>query len=137
MRVPRPTVDWDTPYANAIRGQERHDDDGRRCGGPWPGSETPPKGEADLGMPPPRSGLPCPALAWTDRLDAVLPVPGLGDVRYSLAFGGNFYAMVDLDDVGLPFDRGRQRDVVEAGLAIMAAINATDPSPARAVTIKI
>ena len=65
--------------------------------------------------------------AWTDRLDAVISVPGLGDVPYSLAFGGNFYAMVDLDDVGLPFDRARQRDVVEAGLKIMDAINATDP----------
>ena len=65
--------------------------------------------------------------AYSERLDAVVAVPGLGDVPYSLAFGGNFYAMVDLDDVGLPFDRARQRDIVEAGLAIMAAINETDP----------
>jgi proline racemase len=65
--------------------------------------------------------------SWTDRLDASIEVPGLGAVPYSLAFGGNFYALVDLDAVGLPFDRSRQRDIVEAGLAIMAAINEQAP----------
>jgi proline racemase len=65
--------------------------------------------------------------SWTERLDAVIEVPGLGTIPYSLAFGGNFYALVDLDAVGLPFDRARQRDIVEAGLAIMAAINAQAP----------
>jgi proline racemase len=48
-------------------------------------------------------------------------------VPYSLAFGGNFYALIDLDAVGLPFDRSRQRDIADAGLAIMGAINAQDP----------
>jgi proline racemase len=65
--------------------------------------------------------------SWTERLDAVIEVPGLGTIPYSLAFGGNFYALVDLDAVGLPFDRARQRDIVEAGLAIMTAINAQAP----------
>ena len=65
--------------------------------------------------------------SWTDRLDATIEVPGLGTVPYSLAFGGNFYALVDLADVGLPFDRSRQREIVEAGLAIMAAINEQAP----------
>ena len=61
------------------------------------------------------------------RLDDEVDVPGLGTVPYSLAFGGNFYAMVDLDDVKLPFDRARQQDILAAGLAIMDAINTTDP----------
>lgn len=61
------------------------------------------------------------------RLDAEIEVPGLGAVPYSLAFGGNFYAMVELDDVGLPFDRSRQQDILAAGLAIMEAINTQDP----------
>ncbi|MBW4043062.1 MAG: proline racemase family protein [Acidobacteria bacterium] len=65
--------------------------------------------------------------SWTDRLDASIDVPGLGTVPYSLAFGGNFYAMVELDAIGLPFDRSRQGDIVEAGLAIMAAINDQAP----------
>ncbi|MGF0114863.1 proline racemase family protein [Promicromonospora sp. Marseille-Q5078] len=61
------------------------------------------------------------------RLDDTVDVPGLGTVPYSLAFGGNFYALVDLDDVKLPFDRARQQDILAAGLAIMDAINATAP----------
>jgi proline racemase len=65
--------------------------------------------------------------SYCDRLDATVDVPGWGLVPYSLAFGGNFYAVVDLDAVGLPFDRGHQRDILRAGLAIMTAINATAP----------
>jgi proline racemase len=65
--------------------------------------------------------------SYVVRLDDVLEVPGLGTVPYSLAFGGNFYAMVNLDDVGLPFDRSRQNEISEAGLAIMEAINTTAP----------
>lgn len=61
------------------------------------------------------------------RLDAEIDVDGLGTVPYSLAFGGNFYAMVDLDAVGLPFDRSHQQEILSAGLAIMAAINEKDP----------
>jgi proline racemase len=60
-------------------------------------------------------------------LDERVEVPGLGAVPYSLAFGGNFYAMVDLDDVGLPFDRARKADILEAGLAVMRAVNEQAP----------
>ncbi|MBG6238934.1 proline racemase [Mycetocola sp. CAN_C7] len=65
--------------------------------------------------------------SYVVRLDDTVEVPGIGVVPYSLAFGGNFYAMVDLDSVGLPFERERQTEIIEAGLAIMAAINSTAP----------
>ena len=65
--------------------------------------------------------------SYSVRLDATVEVPGYGAVPYSLAFGGNFYAMVDLDAVGLQFDRDNQQEILAAGLAIMDAINATDP----------
>ena len=65
--------------------------------------------------------------AYVERLDAVIDVPGLGSVPYSLAFGGNFYAMVDLDAVDLPFDRSRQHDIIDAGMKIIDAINTQDP----------
>ena len=65
--------------------------------------------------------------SYSVRLDAIVEVPGYGTVPYSLAFGGNFYAMVDLDSVGLDFDRSQQQEILAAGLAIMAAINKTDP----------
>ncbi len=65
--------------------------------------------------------------SFTLRLDDTVEVPGYGSVPYSLAFGGNFYAMVDLDDVNLPFDRDHQQEILTAGLAIMDAINSTNP----------
>ncbi len=75
--------------------------------------------------------------SFTERLDATIGVEGLGEVPYSIAFGGNFYAMVDLDDVGLPFDRSRAHDILTAGLSIMEAINTTarrNTRPSRAST---
>jgi proline racemase len=65
--------------------------------------------------------------SYSVRLDDEVDVPGYGPVPYSLAFGGNFYAMVDLDAVNLPFDRASQEEILRAGLAIMEAINATNP----------
>ncbi|SFI65760.1 proline racemase [Streptosporangium canum] len=64
--------------------------------------------------------------AYSDRLDAVAEVPGFGSIRYDLAYGGNFYAIVDLDDYGLPFDRKAKNEIVAAGLATMDAINTAD-----------
>lgn len=60
------------------------------------------------------------------RRDAIVKVPGLGNVRYDLAYGGNFYAITDLESLSLPFDRSRKDDILKAGLSIMAAINETD-----------
>lgn len=65
--------------------------------------------------------------SFVERLDASIEVPGYGAVPYSVAFGGNFYALVELDDVGLPFDRARKDDIIAAGLAIMEAINTEAP----------
>ncbi|GAA3627284.1 proline racemase family protein [Kineosporia mesophila] len=65
--------------------------------------------------------------SYCERLDETIEVPGLGTVPYSLAFGGNFYAMVDLDAVKLPFERARQQDILSAGLAVMNQINLQAP----------
>jgi len=65
--------------------------------------------------------------SFVERLDETIQVPGYGTVPYSVAFGGNFYAIVDLDAVGLPFDRSRKNDILTAGLAIMDAINEQKP----------
>lgn len=61
--------------------------------------------------------------SFSVALDASVTVPGFGTVRYDLAYGGNFYAMVELDDLGLPFDRAAKDELLRAGLAIMAAID--------------
>lgn len=64
--------------------------------------------------------------SYSHQLDATVEVPGFGAVRYDLAYGGNFYAMVHLEELGLPFDRGHKQALLDAGLAIMEAINEQD-----------
>jgi trans-L-3-hydroxyproline dehydratase len=49
-------------------------------------------------------------------------VPGLGPIPYRLAFGGAFYAYVDVTRVGLEIHRARP--LVEAGAKIKAAVSA-------------
>jgi proline racemase len=61
--------------------------------------------------------------SFVDALDQTVEVPGFGPITYDMAFGGNFYAITDLDQVGLPFDRARKDDILRAGLDIMAAID--------------
>jgi proline racemase len=53
-------------------------------------------------------------------------VDGLGEVTYDMAFGGNFYALLPAASVGLEVDPARSGELIERGLAIMAAINAED-----------
>ncbi|MGA5194316.1 proline racemase family protein [Streptomyces exfoliatus] len=67
--------------------------------------------------------------AFSVALDRKVVVPGYGTVTYDLAFGGNFYAFVSLDDLGLPFDRDRKDDLLAAGLAVMDAVNASPDRP--------
>jgi len=58
--------------------------------------------------------------------DLAVDVPGVGRVAYDLAYGGNFYPLVPAASVGLEVDPRRSAELIETGLAIIAAINATD-----------
>jgi proline racemase len=51
-------------------------------------------------------------------------VPGLGEITYDMAYGGNFYALTPAADAGLVVDPARSGELIEAGLATMDAINA-------------
>jgi proline racemase len=64
--------------------------------------------------------------SYSHALDATVDVPGLGKVTYDLAYGGNFYAVLPLEQLGIPFDRAEKDRILQAGLDIMDAINATD-----------
>jgi proline racemase len=55
-------------------------------------------------------------------LDSTVDVPGFGAVHYDLAYGGNFYAIVSLDELGLPFERAAKDELLAAGLSIMDAV---------------
>ena len=52
--------------------------------------------------------------------------PGSATIAYDMAFGGNFYALTPAADAGLVVDPARNAELIEAGLAVMAAINAAD-----------
>ena len=65
--------------------------------------------------------------SFVERMDAEVDVPEWGRVTYDLAFGGNFYAIVDSGHLGLAGDLAAKDDLLRAGMAIMAAINAADP----------
>ena len=61
--------------------------------------------------------------AFTLALDRTANMAGFGAVSYDIAFGGNFYAIVDLESLGIPFERSRKQELLDAGLAIMSAVN--------------
>jgi proline racemase len=58
--------------------------------------------------------------------DRSVEVPGLGRIAYDLAYGGNFYALTPAAEAGLAVDPARSPELIDAGLRVMAAINATD-----------
>jgi proline racemase len=65
--------------------------------------------------------------SFVTELDAHVDVPGVGDVRYDMAYGGNFYAIVELSELGQEFDKQYAPELLTLGLAIMDAINTTNP----------
>jgi trans-L-3-hydroxyproline dehydratase len=58
-------------------------------------------------------------------LDATIDVPGLGTVKYDIAFGGAFYAYVQAEGVGLTCTPENFRTLIEKGMAIKRAIMKT------------
>ena len=60
-------------------------------------------------------------------LDRIANVPGYGQVRYDLAFGGNFYAIAELADVGIPFGREHADELMRFGCGLLAAIEDDPP----------
>ena len=71
--------------------------------------------------------------AFLHARDQVADVDGLGEVRYDMAFGGNFYAIVDAASVGLEVDPARAQELIDAGARIRAAI----PAPVHPVDERI
>jgi proline racemase len=64
--------------------------------------------------------------SFLHQTDRVVDVPGYGDVRYDMAYGGNFYALTPAAAAGLTVDPVRSGELIHAGLAVMAAINEAD-----------
>jgi proline racemase len=55
--------------------------------------------------------------------DAMVQVPGLGDVVIDVAWGGNFYALLPARSIGLAVRPSLHDELVRAGLAVMDAVN--------------
>jgi trans-L-3-hydroxyproline dehydratase len=55
-------------------------------------------------------------------LDQVVDVPGLGKIRYDLAFGGGFYAYVNAQEAGVTCSPRDFRPLIEKGMLIKRAI---------------
>jgi proline racemase len=64
--------------------------------------------------------------AYCAAVDRKITLPNGRSVTYDLAYGGNFYAILPLEQFDLPFDRERKTEILAAGLELMAAINAED-----------
>ena len=62
--------------------------------------------------------------SYVVEMDAVVTVPGIGEVRYDLAFGGAYYAIVDADALGLSTTVQHVAALVKKGMQIKRAIMA-------------
>jgi proline racemase len=63
--------------------------------------------------------------AFVVELDATVELASLGTVRYDMAFGGNFYALVQAASVGIDPIPANAGQLIATGLELAAAINAT------------
>jgi len=62
-------------------------------------------------------------------LDEEVEVPGLGRLRYDLAFGGAFYAFVRAEDAAVGLAPQDFRPLIEKGMAIKRAVMESRPIP--------
>jgi len=65
--------------------------------------------------------------SFSVELDRKALLPDGRTVTYDLAYGGNFYAILPLEQFGLPFDRAAKNEILAAGLSLMHAINEERP----------
>ena len=62
--------------------------------------------------------------SYVHATDVELDVPGLGPLVVDVAFGGNFYALVPADRLGIPLEPAREQDLIRTGLDVIAAADA-------------
>lgn len=60
--------------------------------------------------------------AFVAARDVIVDVPGVGKVVLDIAYGGNFYPIVDVAQLGMDLDRAVQERLTSIGLAIIAAV---------------
>jgi proline racemase/trans-L-3-hydroxyproline dehydratase len=68
--------------------------------------------------------------AWIENVasflfkgDVPVDVKGLGKIKVDISFGGNFFALTTAEEVGVPVEEGRARELVDIGLRVRDAVN--------------
>jgi proline racemase/trans-L-3-hydroxyproline dehydratase len=57
------------------------------------------------------------------KQDVALQLPGLGHIRFDIAYGGNFYAIVEADELGLEVIPENAHQLMSLGTKIWQAVN--------------
>lgn len=61
--------------------------------------------------------------AFVEHLDAVIETPTLGPIKADIAFGGVYYALIDVEQVGLRIAPEQARDLATLGVSLRKTIN--------------
>lgn len=62
--------------------------------------------------------------SYVHATDVVLDVPGIGPLVVDIAFGGNFYALVPAERLGVTLAPSSEAELIRVGLAVIAAADA-------------
>lgn len=65
--------------------------------------------------------------SFAAHLNAHLPVPGIGDLKVDVAYGGNWFVYVDAGELGLEVSFRNIREVVDLGMRVRESANRTLP----------
>ena len=60
--------------------------------------------------------------SYAYRLDLSANVPGIGEIRYDLGFGGAFYAYCKAEDLGVRITPDQFGELIDAGMAVKRAV---------------
>ena len=61
--------------------------------------------------------------SFVQQMDSIVNVPGLGNIQYDLAFGGAYYAFVDVDQINLDCTQEYHDELIEMGMLIKNTIS--------------
>lgn len=67
--------------------------------------------------------------SFVSRKDAVIETTEWGPIRYDLCFGGVFYALVDVEQIGLTITPENARQLAMIGVDLRGRISKVDPAP--------
>ncbi len=59
--------------------------------------------------------------------DQVVHVPGIGEIRYDIAFGGAFYAFCQAEDLGVNLTGDDFRQLIDVGMRVKQAVMESHP----------